>query len=210
MLKPHSYIAIEGVVGSGKTEMAKILSRRLNSRLILDNTDDNPFLRIFYDDIVRYRFQTQICFLLNRYRQLQEVYQVDLFHQGVVSDYHFLKDKIFAYLNLDDDELSLYEKLVGVLESKIPKPDLVLYLQAKEKFVMQRIRKGDRYYERGISSEYIQSLIEAYNHFYTHYHDSPVMIIDAEKTHLFQHERDREQLIGAIFELKAGLHYYDP
>ena len=209
-MKVFSYIAVEGVTGSGKTEMAMLLARRLNSRLILEEVADNPFLRKFYDDVLHYRFQTQICFLLNRFKQLQEVYQVDLFHQGVLSDYHFAKDKIFAYLHLDDDELAMYEKLVAVLETKIPKPDLVVYLQAKERTILQRIRKRDRYFERGISQEYVQSLIEAYSHFFLHHRESPVFVVDSSDMDIFRREDVFEKLIESLLIHESGLHYFHP
>ena len=209
-MKIFSYIAIEGVTGSGKTEMARLLARRLNSRLILEQVEENPFLIKFFDDVPHYRFQTQICFLLNRFKQLQEVYQVDLFHQGVLSDYHFAKDKIFAYLHLDDDELAIYEKLVTVLEAKIPKPDLIMYLQAKGKTILQRIRRRDRYFERGISPEYVRSLIEAYRHFFLHHVESPVFVVDTSEMDIFHREQVFEKLIESLLRHESGLLYFQP
>ena len=124
------YIAIEGVIGAGKTSLAKMVSERINARLVLEQFEENPFLERFYEDSDRYAFQTQIFFLLSRYKQQQDLFQADLFHNALVTDYIFEKDKIFAYLNLRDDELRLYETLVGSIEKNIPVPDLVVYLHA--------------------------------------------------------------------------------
>ena len=142
------HIAIEGVIGAGKTSLTSKLAKRLNAKAVLERFEENPFLEKFYENINHYAFQTQIFFLLSRYRQQQDLAQMDLFDQTIVSDYMFEKDKIFAYLNLQDDELKLYESLVGLLEKNIPKPDLVVYLQSSVDHLMTNIKKRGRKYER--------------------------------------------------------------
>jgi len=136
-----SYIAIEGVIGAGKTSVAKMLSTRLNAKLILERFDENPFLEKFYLNPEEYAFRTQIFFLLERYHQLQELHQKDLFQSYIVSDYIFEKDKIFAYMNLNDDELRIYEQVAGSLDKNIIQPDLVIYLQSSVTRLMENIRK---------------------------------------------------------------------
>ena len=142
------YIAIEGVIGVGKTSLAKLLARQMNALTLLEEAEANPFLGDFYHDRERFAFQTQIFFLLSRFRQQEEFPHPDLFHKKVISDYIFAKDKIFASLNLSEEELQLYEKLVRVLEPRVPIPDLVVYLQASPERLMKNIRIRDRASER--------------------------------------------------------------
>ena len=147
------YIAIEGVIGVGKTTLAQMLSDQLGARLVLEKFEENPFLPNFYKDPEHYAFQTQIFFLLSRYRQQQELFQQDLFSKGIISDYMFEKDRIFAYLNLDDNELNLYEKVYSILKVKVPKPDLVVYLQASTETLIRRIKLRGRPFEKSITHE---------------------------------------------------------
>ena len=135
-------LPVEGVIGAGKTSLALKLARFLNAKTVLEHFEENPFLEKFYDDIQHYAFQTQMFFLLSRYKQQQELAQIDLFEQTIVSDYMFEKDKIFAYLNLQDDELRLYETLVGLLEKTVAKPDIVVYLQCNVDHLMANIKKA--------------------------------------------------------------------
>ena len=158
------YIAIEGVIGVGKTSLATLLSKKLKAKLILEKYENNPFLEKFYEDPERYAFQTQLFFLLNRYQQQQELLQYDLFNNYIVSDYIFEKDKIFAYLNLQDDELKLYEKIVGFIERNIATPDLVVYLQSSLERIIYNIQTRKRSIEANISEEYLRELNEAYNY----------------------------------------------
>nr|HPI73177.1 deoxynucleoside kinase [bacterium] len=156
------YICIEGVIGAGKTSMARLLGERMNARVIYEKPEENPFLADFYKDPARYAFQVQLFFLLSRYRQQQESLQPDLFQPATVSDYLFAKDRIFAHLNLEDRELFLYDRVAGLLERDILKPDLVVYLQSSVERLMANIQKRGRSYEKEMSEEYIRSLNEAY------------------------------------------------
>ncbi|MCL5020457.1 MAG: deoxynucleoside kinase, partial [Bacteroidetes bacterium] len=204
------HIAIEGVIGAGKTSLTLKLAKLLKGRAVLEKFEENPFLEKFYDDIEHYAFQTQMFFLLSRYKQQQELAQMDLFEQVIVSDYMFEKDKIFAYLNLQDDELRLYETLVNLLERTIPKPDLVVYLQCNVERLMANIKKRGRKFERSISAEYIQSLNEAYNYFFFRYKSSPLLIVNADQIDFVNSEKDFEKLAAEILRPRKVAEYYNP
>ncbi len=204
------HVAIEGVIGAGKTSLTIKLAKFLKAKALLEKFEENPFLEKFYDDKSHYGFQTQMFFLLSRYRQQQDLAQTDLFEQTIVSDYMFEKDKIFAYLNLQDDELKLYETLVGLLEKSIPKPDLVVYLQANVDHLVANIKKRGRKYERTISREYIQSLNEAYNYFFFRYKSSPLLIVNTEQIDFVNDEDDFERLAAEILKPRKVAEYYNP
>src|SRR5262245_47820115 len=163
------YVAIEGVIGVGKTSLARLLAERFHARLVLEEPDANPFLKDFYKDPKRYAFQTQMFFLISRYKDLRERVQPDLFHEGIVADYLFQKDRIFANLNLSDRELMLYDAVAPQLESEVPVPDLVVYLQATPERIRERIELRGRPYERLMDPKYTATLAEAYDYFFFHY-----------------------------------------
>ena len=152
------HIAIEGVIGVGKTSLARLLSERTGARLLLEAPDANPFLENFYKDQRRFSFPAQMFFLVSRYHELKDLRQPDLFHNGVVSDYLFQKDRIFANLNLSDQELALYEQVAALLEREIPAPDLVVYLQASPEIIWSRIQQRGRAYERAMDPKYTATL----------------------------------------------------
>ncbi len=204
------HIAVEGVIGAGKTSLTFKLAKLLKGRAVLEKFEENPFLSKFYDDIEHYAFQTQMFFLLSRYKQQQELAQIDLFEQVIVSDYMFEKDKIFAYLNLQDDELRLYETLVGLLERSLPKPDIVVYLQCNIEHLMANIKKRGRKFERSISTEYIQGLNEAYNYFFFRYKSSPLLIVNADQLDFVNNEKDFESLAAEILKPRKAAEYYNP
>jgi deoxyguanosine kinase len=205
------YIAIEGVIGAGKTTLARMLSERLLARLVLENFEDNPFLQKFYEDPERYAFQTQIYFLLSRYRQQKELFQTDLFHKHIISDYIFEKDKIFAYLTLRDDELKLYENLLNAIEKTVPQPDLVIYLQSSVDRLMENIRKRGREIEKNLSKEYIVELNEAYNYFFFRYKSSPLLIVKSTELDFVNNKDHFEDLLAQILRPnKAPVEYYNP
>ncbi|MCL5267260.1 MAG: deoxynucleoside kinase [Bacteroidetes bacterium] len=204
------HIAIEGVIGAGKTSLTLKLSKFLNAKPVFEQFEENPFLDKFYDDIQHYAFQTQIFFLLSRYRQQQQMTQMDIFEQMIISDYMFEKDKIFAYLNLQDDELRLYENLVSLLEKSVPKPDLVVYLQCNVDRLMANIKKRGRKFERSISKEYIQSLNEAYNYFFFRYKSSPLLIVNADQIDFVNDENDFNKLAAEILKPRKVAEYYNP
>lgn len=205
------HIAIEGVIGAGKTTFAQMLSERLGARLVLERFEENPFLPKFYEDPEHYAFQTQIFFLLSRYKQQQNLFQADLFHDFLISDYIFEKDKIFAYLTLADEELKLYETLLGAIERNIPTPDLVVYLQCSVERLMDNIRHRARKMEENISEDYIRDLNEAYNYYFFRYTATPLLIVKATDIDFVGSKDDFEDLLGQILRPnKAPVEYYNP
>ncbi len=209
--KEIKYIAVEGVIGAGKTSLAKKLAERLNAQLILEEFEDNPFLKNFYEDPKKYGFYTQMYFLLKRYKQLQDVSQESLFHEYTVSDYIFEKDRIFAYLNLDDEDLKVYEQLANHIQKNIRIPDLIIYLQSTPERLYANIKHRDRDDEREMTEDYITRLNEAYNYFFFRYKSSKVMIVNSTEIDFVNNSDDFENLIAEI--LKPGhsaMEYYDP
>lgn len=205
------HIAVEGVIGVGKTTLAAMIAERLGARLVLEKFEENPFLPKFYEDPEHFAFQTQIFFLLSRFKQQQEFFQADLFHNHIVSDYIFEKDKIFAYLTLQDDELKLYENVLNTVEKKIPTPDLVVYLQSSVERLMENIRKRARSYEVNMSEEYIRELNEAYNYFFFRYKSSPLLIVKATDIDFVENKGDFAELLEQILRPnRAGVEYYNP
>ncbi len=204
------YIVVEGPIGVGKTSLAELLVERLQARKLLEGPEENPFLSHFYTDMRRYAFQTQLYFLLNRFRQQQELVQFDLFKQSLVSDYLFAKDKIFAYLTLDDNELALYERLHPLLEMRVQKPDLVLYLQASTEVLMRRIQMRARAYERELDRTYLEDVNAAYNHFFFHYSVTPLLVVNTNDIDFVKHKEDFEDLVKQVETVRAGTHYYVP
>ncbi len=204
-------ISVEGVIGAGKTTLATMLGETLNASVVLERFEENPFLKDFYRDPERYAFQTQIFFLLSRYRQQRELFQADLFHRFLVTDYIFEKDKIFAYLNLAPDELKLYETLVASIEHNIPTPDLVVYLQSSVPRLMQNIRKRGRAYETDMPESYIRDLNEAYNYFFFRYKSTPLLIVNAAELDFVNDGEQYDDLVREIFRPnRAGVEYYNP
>jgi len=205
------YLAIEGVIGAGKTSLARMAAERLNARLVLEKFEENPFLERFYQDPDHYAFQTQIFFLLSRYKQQQELFQADLFQNAIVTDYIFEKDKIFAYLNLQDDELRLYETLVSSIEKAVPTPDLVVYLQSGVERLMANIKARGRSYEENMSEEYIRDLNEGYNYFFFRYKNAPLLIVNATEIDFVNDKNDFEELLAEILRPnRAPVEYYNP
>ena len=206
-----NFIAIEGVIGAGKTSLAKKIKERLNAELIMEQFEVNPFLEKFYGDRKRYAFQTQMFFLINRYKQQQELNQENLFTQFLVSDYLFEKDKIFAYLNLNGEELKLYESIFPLLSRNLRKPDLVIYLQSGVERLMYNIRKRSRKIERNLTRSYIEELSEAYNHFFFRYTTTPLLIVNSTDIDFVNSERDFEELYQQIFREDRGMtEYFKP
>ena len=204
------YIVVEGPIGVGKTSLSELLAERLQARKLLEGPEENPFLSQFYTDMRRYAFQTQLYFLLNRFRQQQELVQFDLFKQSLVSDYLFAKDKIFAYLTLDDNELALYERLHPLLEMRVQKPDLVIYLQASTEVLMRRIQMRARAYERELDRTYLEDVNAAYNHFFFHYSVTPLLVVNTNDIDFVKHKEDFEDLVKQVETVRAGTHYYVP
>lgn len=195
------YIAIEGVIGVGKTSLAKTLASCLPScQLMLEIVEENPFLQDFYKDQQGYAFQTQIFFLLSRFRQQQRLGEALATHGVVVSDYLFEKDLIFAQENLVADELSMHDQLFGLMAEKVAKPDMVIYLRASVDTLMSRIAQRDRPFERDMARQYISSLSEAYETFFARYDSSTVLTIDTDDLNLVSNPRD----IASVRQLILG------
>ncbi len=205
------YIAIEGVIGAGKTTLATMLGELLDAKVVLERFEENPFLKDFYKDPDRYAFQTQIFFLLTRYKQQRELGQADLFHRFLVTDYIFEKDKIFAYLNLQDEELKLYETLVSSIQHNITNPDLVVYLQSSVPRLMENIRRRGRDFEANMQESYIKELNEAYNYFFFRYRTTPLLIVNSTELDFVSNREHFEDLVRAIFRrTHSAVEYYNP
>lgn len=205
------YIAIEGVIGSGKTALAKKIKARLDANLILEQFETNPFLEKFYTDRKRYAFQTQMFFLINRFKQQEELNQEDLFTQYIVGDYIFDKDRIFAYLNLSGEELKLYESIFPLLQRNLRKPDLVVFLQSSIDRLMYNIKKRSRKIERNLTRSYIEELSDAYTHFFFRYNSSPLLIVNSTEIDFVNKEDDFDELFRQIFrEDRAFIEYFKP
>ncbi len=201
-----NYVAIEGVIGVGKTTLAKLLATKWGAHLKLEIVEENPFLADFYQNMRGHAFQTQLFFLLSRHRQQSDLKQYDLFMERVVSDYIFAKDRIFANITLDDNELGLYKRLADLLEREVPKPDIVVYLQAS----VDVLRRRGRDFERDMSREYIDTLNEAYNHFFFHYKDTPLIVVNTNDIDFVESTADFEELAKEIEEHDKGTAYYVP
>lgn len=204
------YVVIEGPIGVGKTSLASLLAPELNARLIFERAEENPFLTDFYQDSARFRFQTQLFFLMNRFSQQEEFSQHDLFHQVTISDYLFAKDRIFAYLNLSDHELALYEQVYRMIEPKIVRPDLVIYLQADTETILRRIKQRARPFEKDMSHDYIEAVNEAYNHFFFRYAETPLLVINTSDIDFVHNPEDLDDLIRQVVSMREGTLYYVP
>jgi len=202
-------IAVEGPIGVGKTSFVELLAKKFDAHRILESSD-NPFLQEFYDDKQGAAFQVQLFFLLSRHRQLQNLNQRDLFQQVTICDYIFPRDKIFAYLNLDDSELLIYDKLYAMLEDQVPKPDLVIFLQAETATLVERTRRRARKYEANISEAYVNEVNKAYNYFFFHYTDTPLLVIDTTRIDFVHHEEHLDELVDQIRKMERGVQYYRP
>jgi deoxyadenosine/deoxycytidine kinase len=202
-------IAVEGPIGVGKTSFVELLAKKFDAYKVLEKVD-NPFLREFYQDKSGAAFQSQLFFLLSRHRQLMELSQRDLFHQITLCDYIFPKDKIFAYLNLDDSELLIYDRLYAMLEPQVPKPDLVIFLQAETARLVDRIKRRRRDYEAEISEAYIEEVNKAYNYFFFHYNQTPLLVIDTTSIDFVHHEEHLDELVAQIRKMDRGVQYYRP
>ncbi len=204
------YIAIEGPIGVGKTSLAELLSKELGARLVLEDFEDNPFLPDFYNDPERFGFQTQLFFLLQRYRQQQDLRQVDMFQKLLITDYMFVKDRLFASLNLDDKEMHLYDTVANLLERNIIRPDMVIYLQADTDVLMKNIAKRGRDMERNITWEYIDALNQVYTEYFFRYQDTPLVIINTDNIDFVENEKDLKEVIDYIRQPVSGTKFFNP
>ncbi len=204
------YIAVEGPIGVGKTTLAQVLAERLSGRLVLEQADDNPFLPGFYADRRKHAFQAQLFFLLSRFQQQQALFQQDLFGQSTVADYLFAKDRIFAALTLEPAELALYQQVYELLGPRVIRPDLVVYLQARTDVLVSRVRRRGREYERGLDAAYLEALAKAYNDYFFHYEDSPLLVVNTSDIDIEANPDDLEALLAVIRRHRKGTQHYVP
>ena len=207
---PYRYIAIEGVIGVGKTSLCRLLAEHLDGICMLEDFESNPFIQDFYRSPREYAFKAQLYFLISRFKQHMDMPLPDLFRSTLIVDYIFQKDRIFATVNLDDDELDLYNTLWKVLEPKIPVPDIVVYLQASTDHLLKRITLRGRSYEKNMSREYLEALNNAYNDFFFHYSLAPVFIVNTDNINFVTNSRDLGDLVEKIMEPRSGITFYHP
>ena len=204
------HVAVEGPIGVGKTTVVDRLAERLEARKALEDWSTNPFLGAFYDGRAGAAFQTELFFLLSRYRQQLELVQRQLFTQTTLVDYVFEKSRLFAYLNLDDSELLIYEKLYSLLAESAPRPDLVVYLQAPTEVLMRRVKARGRPEESQLSEEYLSEVNRAYNHYFFHYTATPLLVVNTEGVDFARSEQDITDLLKQIRAMGKGTQYYVP
>jgi deoxyadenosine/deoxycytidine kinase len=204
------YIVLEGPIGVGKSSLASRLAEEFEARTLFENVEENPFLQEFYHDRKKNAFKTQLYFLLSRYQQQIDLVQTDLFQKTAVGDYLFAKDRIFAHLNLDRDELYLYDELYRILSPRIPKPDLVIYLSADIEILKKRIRGRAKPYERSLDMSYLSRVIAAYNDFFFQYDETPLLVISTTNIDFVSRDSDFRQLVKEIREFKTGTQYFVP
>lgn len=205
-----SYVAVEGPIGVGKTTLARALGRALDARVILEESDANPFLLHYYKNPRRYAFQTQLFFLASRYKQQQEIYQRDLFHHTTVTDYLFEKDRIFASIALSEDELRLYHRIASYLSTSIPKPSMVVLLQASVGSLMERIRKRGWDFEAPMGSDYLERVVEAYNRHFFDYAEAPLLVVNTDEVNVADDPQELAELIEQMSRHEHGIQYYVP
>lgn len=205
-----SYVAVEGVIGAGKSTLARMLAERVGGRLVLEEFEENPFLGTFYQDRDRWAFQTQLAFLASRFKQQKALAARDLFHRHLVADYTFDKDRIFAHVTLSGDELQLYQTLYGIMEPSAPVPDLVVYLRSSVDRLVHNVALRGRSYEANMDSAYLAELSEAYDQYFFHYRKSPLLIVDASRIDFVREPNTFDELVRQMASVKGGTAYFNP
>lgn len=206
----HRYVVVEGPIGVGKTSLARRLAQSYGSELVLEQSEENPFLERFYRNPRAAAFPTQLYFLFQRARQMQQIRQQDLFDPVRVGDYMLEKDRLFARVTLDDEEYALYEQVYTKLAIDAPKPDLVVYLQAPVDVLMERIARRGLRYEQLIERNYLEKLVDAYARFFLHYEAAPLLIVNAASLDLVNNDAHYELLFREIGQLRRGRQYFNP
>ncbi len=204
------YIVVEGPIGVGKTTLATKLGEEFKARVVLEGPEENPFLEKFYENQEKYAFQTQIFFLLSRFSQQQNLAQQELFQQTTIVDYFFEKDRIFASLTLSDEELALYEQIYHLLNARVPRPDLVIYLQARTRVLLERISKRGTAYEKSINPKYIEALNQLYNDYFFYYNSSPLLVVNTSEIDFVEKEDDFKELVKEIRQMRKGTQHFIP
>ncbi|MCP4727549.1 MAG: deoxynucleoside kinase [bacterium] len=207
---PYSYIALDGLICTGKTNLARLLAKEFNVKPILEEYENNPFLEHFYQDPKQNALPTQLFFLISRYQQISSLSQTDLFDNLRISDYIFEKNRIFASVTLNDHELNLYYKINDLLIESVPTPDLIVFLQADLNFLLERIKKRDFKYEGSISEDYLKLLNEAYNQYIFHVTDTPVLVLNVTNLDFSVNSRDLNWIISELKKPVHGIKYINP
>ncbi len=205
-----TYIAIEGPIGVGKTTLVQRLAEHFSAKISIEIVEENPFLPDFYREPDKYAFQTQLFFLLSRYRQQQELWQPDLFHRYILSDYIFAKDRLFAMLTLTENEMLLYDQVFQILDTRVLKPDLVVYLQARLEVLLERIKRRGRSFEKNFDGDYLKRLCATYNDYFFHYADTPLLVVDTSDIDVVNNEDDLLDLSRNILKHRGGVQFYKP
>jgi deoxyguanosine kinase len=205
-----TYIAVEGPIGVGKTTLVQRLADHFPAKTVVEVVEENPFLPDFYRDQEKFAFQTQLFFLLSRYRQQQELWQPDLFKRYIFSDYIFSKDRIFAQLTLSENEMLLYDQVFQILDMRVLKPDLVVYLQARIEILLDRIKRRGRAFEKNFDPDYLKRLASTYNDYFFHYADTPLLVVDTSDINVADREEDFQDLVRSILRHRGGMEFYKP
>ena len=208
-LSRYRYIVVEGPIGVGKTSLSRRLAQRLEAELLLEQPETNPFLARFYQDMPRYALPTQLFFLFQRINQLRELAQLDLFSGITVGDFLLDKDPLFARLTLSAEEMHLYQQIFDTLRPQAPKPDLVIYLQAEADTLIERVRRRGTDYERPISEKYLALLSESYAHYFYHYNDAPLLVVNSERLNFVTRDADFELLVQRMETMRGGREFFN-
>ncbi|MCA9774634.1 MAG: deoxynucleoside kinase [Myxococcales bacterium] len=204
------YIAVEGPIGVGKTTLVRILAERFGFETVFEQVEDNPFLPKYYKDPKRWAFSTQLNFLLSRFQQQRDLAQGDLFAKGIVADYLFAKDEIFAAMTLQPEELDLYYRVYELLKIRVAVPDLVVYLRARPEILLSRIKRRAIVYERAIGSDYLEALTQAYDKYFFHYAETPLLVVETSEIDILDREGDLEGLVNEVERMESGRQHYIP
>ncbi|MDX8398522.1 MAG: deoxynucleoside kinase [Mariprofundaceae bacterium] len=202
------HIAIEGPIGVGKTTLTHKLAERFNANTLLEDVDDNPFIHLFYQNPARHAMSVQLSFFFSRLKQWQSLQQPSLFNRGLISDYIFAKDRLFANLNLSNDELALYDQVTRLAHTEIPKPDLVIYLQSSPNIIMQRIQQRNRPIEHGLSEAYLSQVTSAYEQFFFHYQETPLLVVQTDQLNFSTQESATDALIQRIQNMHSNTEFW--
>jgi deoxyguanosine kinase len=208
-MEGHRYIAVEGPIGSGKTSLARRLAARLGADLLLEQPADNPFLARFYQDMARYALPAQLFFLFQRARQLEPLAQPDMFGRATIADFLIDKDPLFARITLSSDELALYQRIYEAVRPRAPAPDLVVYLQAQPHVLIERVKRRNSPFERGIGEDYLALLAEGYARFFYHYTAAPVLIVNSENLNFVERDADFDLLVSRMRAMKSRREYFN-